>query len=151
MKGTLTSNFSTYLLVERMGLSTQTLWWYLLLSTSSSNSFASAALLPSNERPPSALAAVSKASWENQQKPGLFLSVAFQHFQWKRCDYAKKLWQEMKEDMFVSMYWASTNIISKKYRGRNPVRLLKPNKLYRLIMPWGKTTEGTSSLVLRVP
>lgn len=68
MKGTLTSNFSTYLLVERMGLSTQTLWWYLLLPTSSSNSFASAALPPSNERPPSALAAVSKASWEKHQQ-----------------------------------------------------------------------------------
>ncbi len=91
MKGTLTSNFSTYLLVERMGLSTQTLWWYLLLSTSSSNSFASAALLPSNERPPSALAAVSKASWEKQQQPGLFLSVAYQHFQWKDVTMQKKM------------------------------------------------------------
>lgn len=45
----------------------------------------------------------------------------------------------MKEDMFVSMYWARTNIISEKNTGRKP------------IIPRVKTTavwEGTSSLVL---
>lgn len=94
MKGTMISNFSTYLLVERMGLSTPTLWWYLLLPTSSSNSFASAALPPSNERPPSALAAVSKASWEKRQQirclaSSLFFcflekhSLHFSTFPWK--------------------------------------------------------------------
>lgn len=92
MKCTMLSNFSTYLLVERMGLSTQTLWWYLLLPTSSSNSFASAALPPSNERPPSALAAVSKASWEKHQQirclaASLFsfflVCLHFSTFQWK--------------------------------------------------------------------
>lgn len=156
MKCTMISNFSTYLLVERMGLSTQTLWWYLLLPTSSSNSFASAALPPSNERPPSALAAVSKASWEKHQQIrclatslfrffGLF---AFQHFSVERCDNAKKMLigNERRQCLSASIGQEQISSAKKTQEGNQ-----SDHATQCPIIPRVKTTTvwaGTSSLVL---